>query len=506
MAARRFTRRMQGNFRALNRTINKTSQAIKGVAQSAIKYGAIGLTALGGAVTGVMRAFSRFENAEAAFTPMLGSARMAKSLVAELNTVVEETPFAFDNLVRSAQSLLSMGVATRQNVIPTMRMLGDLAKGNAVAFENLTINYSEIMATGKAMTKDLRQFTTAGVGMIPHLAKTLGVSSAAVLEMAEDSQISSKMIHNAMVEMTSSGGLFFRAMELGSQTVTGRYNAMMDTIFTATSHIGRALAPAVKLLMEDVTKLAVKLGEWAKANQGIINEQALAFVRKLRDFIPRLIEQGPKIAKFTVYVAALIAALKVLALTMMAVSAAFMITPIGWITIGVVALIAAVASLVYWWKEVKMWFLSFLDAGGHAWFAILGPIGMFAAFAGEVLRKWEPIKAFFVSLGDAISGAFSTVAKFFSGDGTRVPALAGAMLPGGGVGVPGGGFWPGGDAEAEARVQVSSPQERVSRSFEQSKETSELIIRDNTGRGELAGSAAGTGKRSRITLLTTESM
>src|SRR5687768_6342713 len=106
------------------------------VAGVGTKVAALG-TALGGGalVTGVtglgmhaVKLAADAEQARVAFTTMLGSAEKANALQDQINQFAASTPFQTAELIAASKSLLAFGVAQDQ-IIPTMRTLGDLSAG-----------------------------------------------------------------------------------------------------------------------------------------------------------------------------------------------------------------------------------------------------------------------------------------------------------------------------------------------------------------------------------------
>lgn len=155
-----------------------------------------------------------------------------------------------------------------------------------------------------------------------------------------------------------------------------------------------------------------------------------------------------------------------------AFAAALFANPITWIVLAVVALIGALAALIYYWDEVT----AFCEKYAGALLLLLGPVGLVI----EAFRKWDKIKEFFAglwekikSLGAAfaelgsmiaapfkaafgvISGLFSNVGGFISG--AVQSALSGIdSLIGGALNllskVPGLGF-----LATETSVETKSP-------------------------------------------------
>ncbi len=76
---------------------------------------------------------------------MLGSAEKADKLLRELSDFSKKTPFELVGIRENAKQLLAMGVA-QENIIPTLKALGDVASGLSVPLERLTLAYGQVLA------------------------------------------------------------------------------------------------------------------------------------------------------------------------------------------------------------------------------------------------------------------------------------------------------------------------------------------------------------------------
>jgi len=134
----KFTRAMTRGLRTANRALSDVIGGLKRGAGTALKFATIGIGTLTASVGLLVREFSKVEDAQAAFTPLLGGAKKAKELVDALNKTAATTPFQFENLAGTASQLLPVMNGDIQNTIKTLRMMGDTAGGNAQKLESIT--------------------------------------------------------------------------------------------------------------------------------------------------------------------------------------------------------------------------------------------------------------------------------------------------------------------------------------------------------------------------------
>lgn len=193
-----------------------------------------------------LKSAADLEQLEIRFTSLVGSAEKAADMMQELKTFAASTPFDIMDTGNAAAGLMAAGTAA-ENVIPTLRMLGDIAAGSGRRLDEMIPLYTELQIKGKAFTQDLRQFATRGIPIISVLAKQLGVSEARIFKMAEQGRLKFPMIEKALKSMREEGGLFADQMNRQSRSLAGVWAAFQDTVMFASAEFGQAAAKAVDL-------------------------------------------------------------------------------------------------------------------------------------------------------------------------------------------------------------------------------------------------------------------
>ena len=533
----RFTRATERGLRDANRALSKFTGALASVGRTAIKVGTIGIGGLTAAVGLLVREFSKIENAQAAFTPLLGSAEKARQAVEAINETAATTPFQFENLADAVNQLLPVMNGNIEETIKTVRMLGDTAGGNAQKLDSITRGFTKAMLKGKVDMESLNMIAEAGVPIFQDLAAVLGMPvGERFFKTISAGRVTTEQLTKAFERLTGEGGKFFEGMQIASQTTSGMWSTLMDNISLTAAELGGVLAPVVKELIQQATTTAQQVREWVKANRELISTRVVQFVTKAKEVIKALVSQimglnqqhnlldklvqiihgvadafgflrqhGVTIAKVIASVVALSLALKALAGVMTVVNLVMTANPLGLIVVGIVALSAALAAVVIWWDELT----TSLRSSGAAMDAILvgiaaltGPIGWFIVAATLIMKHWEPIKAFFSGLWDGITSAFdaaiSRILDTIESVKRTISAVTGAASR---VGSSVAGFFGFGDDDtqgaspAAASPQVLSPQERTARMIEENRSTStaEVTIRDDTGRAEVTKGKLGQG-------------
>jgi tape measure domain-containing protein len=208
--------------------ISAKSAALMGAVAGAAQ---VGIMAFGGAIKGAGEAAiggaASFEQNRVAFETMLGSADKARTLLTQISKFAKETPFELPEVVQGSKQLLAFGFSADQ-IIPTMRKLGDIASGVGIPVGQLAYVFGQVRVAGKLMGGDLMQFTNAGVPMIEGLSKVLHVSQGEVKAMVEQGKVGFSEVQQVIDNMTGSGSQFGGMMEKQSHTFNGVVSNIKD--------------------------------------------------------------------------------------------------------------------------------------------------------------------------------------------------------------------------------------------------------------------------------------
>lgn len=227
--------------------------------------------AISGASALFVGAAAKIEDAEAAFTPLLGGVDKAKVAVKELNKLGAETPFEFGDLASQMKQLLPVMNGDINKTTDTMRMLGDTAGGNAQKLETITRGYTKAMLKGKVDMESLNMISEAGVPIFDQLSKSMGVSTNELFKMISSGDVATDKLTDVFRIMTKEGGLFYNGMIIASQTFNGRMSTLTDNVNMAAAAIGTALLPRAKQFVDKLIDVAGKVQVWAEANKDVIN-------------------------------------------------------------------------------------------------------------------------------------------------------------------------------------------------------------------------------------------
>ena len=217
------------------------SGALKGV--STLIVGATAALSAG-AFAGV-KYNAQMEQYITSFGTMLGGAEKAQKMIASIKKFAAETPFELPDLAKGAQTLLAFGTA-EEKIMPTMKMIGDVAQGNKDKFDSLTLAFAQISSTGRLMGQDLLQCINAGFNPLNEISKTTGKSVAQLKDEMAKGAISADMVAAAFQHATSEGGQFYNAMSAQSKTFNGQLSTMKDSAISFVGEMTQGFADELK--------------------------------------------------------------------------------------------------------------------------------------------------------------------------------------------------------------------------------------------------------------------
>ena len=236
------------------------------------------------AKTGLDAAMS-MESLTAQFTTMTGSAERANSVIQEISEFAAKTPFTKMGLADAGKTLMAFGLQS-EKVVPTLKMLGDVAGADQNKLNSLALVFGQIQSTGRLMGQDLLQLINQGFNPLTEISKRTGMSVKDLKEAMEKGAISADMVTLAFKSATSEGGLFFGNLEAQSKTLQGRLSTLKDNFVTALQNMAEAFLPLLKvgtdmLIAFDWTPIVSTVQSFAKALLNIPFQTVMDWVRRL---------------------------------------------------------------------------------------------------------------------------------------------------------------------------------------------------------------------------------
>ena len=184
------------------------------------------------------------------------------------------TKYAADSIYgnevfKDAQMMMGYG-ASANEVMPDLKMLGDVAMGSSEKLGALSYAFSNTRAAGKLMGQDLIQYTNAGFNPLQAISEKTGIKIGVLKEKMSEGLISFEMVREAFKTATSEGGRFYNMTERIAQTDYGKVQAFKGQLEGLSTQIGTMLAPVIgDLITNYISPFVTWLGvaaNWIKEN------------------------------------------------------------------------------------------------------------------------------------------------------------------------------------------------------------------------------------------------
>ena len=365
-------------------------------------------TMIGAGVGAMVRLGAQAESVNVAFTTLVGSERKAAEMLGQINDFAAHSPFGKMDLTKSAQTMLNFGVETGK-VLPLLRQLGDISGGDKDKMSALSLVMGQVSSTGYLMGQDLLQFINAGFNPIQELSQMTGISVDKLKDKMAKGQITYHNVEQAIAHATGAGGKFNGMMDKQSQTLSGKWSTLMDTVQQGAIDLSQSVNTPIAEVVEKITAAIPRVFSVFQSVFSAISS-GISLVVRFRTAFTLL---GGAVltvwAIFRTYTMALAAyqavttlvtaATKIWTAAQWLLNVAMTANPIGLIVVGVAALIAIIA---YCWTKFAG-FRAFLITMWDVWRKF-----------GDLIKTYvvDRIKELIRGVG-LLSKAFS---KLFSGD------------------------------------------------------------------------------------------
>ena len=384
--------RLQGRMDAARESADRLSRTVGGLRTAFMslpgaEFLANPIVAMTAGVGVVSRLGMEAGKTAVAFDVLLGSQEKSAAMLQEMNRYAADSPYDRLGVQEAARTMLGFGVAADQ-VMPSLKMLGDIAGGESERFRGLALVFSQVAAAEKLQGQDLLQLISNGYNPLMDISRMTGKSMAELREEMSEGNISFEMMRQAMLAATQEGGKFYGMIDRINNTPFGRFGQMVDQGIEVLLSLYRVIEP---LLIPAFDALSAVMAAIQPVIEGMASTTAW-LVEKFREGNPWIIGLTAAVAAYSVvaavnafilkgwtvvqwaHVTALIAAEKAQKLLNLAMT----MNPVGLIIAGIAAL---VAILVVCWQK-------------------------FAGFRAFLLTAWDTIKGFGEMIWDALVTRF----------------------------------------------------------------------------------------------------
>jgi tape measure domain-containing protein len=262
-------RSASNSLRGVGSAADETSKHLHGIGVMGVAAGtAIGSLAASGvrsfaamgvsAVTAGIQTAASMEQANIAFTSLLGSGQKSQAFLAKLSTFAAATPFELPGLIDASRQLIGVGQSA-DSVIPTLTAFGDASGALGLSqdnFNHIMMATTQAMSAGTLHAGDLLQMTEAGLPVWKLMSEALGKPVSELKKLSEQGKLLTKDVMpklQAQMEKDYGG-----SMAKQSQTLTGLWSTLMDTFHQG---MAKALIPMEPMLRAAIPGAANVMGK-----------------------------------------------------------------------------------------------------------------------------------------------------------------------------------------------------------------------------------------------------
>lgn len=213
---------------------------------------------------------SEFEQAEIAFTTMLGSAEKARKFIDEMNRFAIETPFELAGVQDAAKRMLAFGFRQEQ-IIPYLTAIGNAAAGlggGTDLIDRISLAIGQMQAKAKVSAEEMLQLTEAGIPAWEILATKMNKSTREVMDLSSKGLIPASEAIEMLIEGMNER--FPDMLKKQAESLDGLKSQIMETFNLVVvkrwgDGLARALKPRFQQLNRWIEDNDDKIQRWGKA-------------------------------------------------------------------------------------------------------------------------------------------------------------------------------------------------------------------------------------------------
>lgn len=263
---------IQAAMQGLTGSTNRMGRGVKQAVDIAGMGFAIGVIqqftgAITGLFTGIIEKAGSYEMLTNAMGAMLKSATAGKTLMDSMDKFAAETPFNITPVREAGRMLIAFGEKA-EGVVPTLKMLGNVAAGVGIDIREMAEVYGRNLQLPHLYMRDIWQMATRGVPIIQALTSILHINAAELQDYVQKGKVTVDHMRQAFVMMGSGTGIFANQMEILSKTLPGSWSNIQDAVYLAAQSWGNSLLPALKAIIPLISKLVYGFKAFAESGIG----------------------------------------------------------------------------------------------------------------------------------------------------------------------------------------------------------------------------------------------
>jgi tape measure domain-containing protein len=331
------------------------------------------LVMAGTAVAGMLKFGSDQQQSKVKFQTLMGSANGGNKMFGDMQQYAAKTTFRQKDVQDAGLQLLNRGVA-KENIMPTMKMLGDIAGDDANKLQSLALAFGQMTGAQHLKGQDLNQMIDAGFNPLLEISKMTGESMESLSQKMEDGAISTDMVAKAMEHATGPTGLYFGMQDKLSKTFGGKLSTFLDKFSVTVATLGEKILPIASAALDVINGALEFLVDNGDVILGVIGMVGLS-----------MLIAGGSATGYAIGMELASIATNIASSAVYKFGVALLTTPIGWLCIAIGAVIII----------IRKW-VNHFGSAAEAW----------KAFGKIMMQVWEIIKTGFSMYIDNIVLSF----------------------------------------------------------------------------------------------------
>ena len=189
-----------------------------------------------------------------ALIQLTGSVDKANKIISELQAFGNVTPFTSSELIEQSKRLKAFGFET-EDLVDTVKRLSDVAGATGADLSGISTAFGQILAKGKLQREEELQLLERGVDITSELKRITGLQGDEFESAMRKGKIGADLVNQALINLTSEGGVFFGGATKQSQTLNGQLSTFQDNVETLARTIGEVLTPALMGALKAANKV-----------------------------------------------------------------------------------------------------------------------------------------------------------------------------------------------------------------------------------------------------------
>lgn len=231
-------------------SLSKTTLSLgKGIAVGATGLAAAGVAGFAAFASSASKSAANMEDLSLRLEVLTGSADSAKSMIAEFRKEAAKSPLSVDDYAQAGQLLMQFGTDAK-DVLPTLKMLGDVSMGNSERFGGMALALGQVIEKKRLQGQEKNQLSERGFNPVSWITKRTGEEMDAFMKRMEDGKVSSQEVLQAFKDATSEGGKFYGAIDKASTGTNAKIAQLKDTVESLKISFGNGFNDGLKVALQ----------------------------------------------------------------------------------------------------------------------------------------------------------------------------------------------------------------------------------------------------------------